>query len=50
MTDKERLDQACLNLAYAIRMQVALETTNERNKKKWVVMAINGKINKRGTK
>lgn len=48
MTDKEKLDQACINLAYAIKMQVALETTNERNKKKWVVMAINGK--KRGTK
>lgn len=48
MTDKERLDRACLNLAYALRMQVEIETTNERNKKKWVVMAINGK--KRGTK
>lgn len=50
MTDKERLDQACINLAYAIKMQVALETTTEKNKKKWVVMAINGKMNKRGTK
>lgn len=43
MTDKERLDQACINLAYAIKMQVELETTNERNKKKWLIMAINGK-------
>jgi hypothetical protein len=50
MTDKERLDRACINLAYALRMQIALETTNEKNKKKWVAMAVNGKINKRGTK